>query len=138
MSGDNCDTISAQCGCLGHAARIGVWRKGGLQRWAQRHGAHELGVRTLARSTSRSRPCPRWGCCNVRTWRTHAAEGVWWFATGPNGLLALVWLATGEMSHWTSLGSHVGAKASGRGTAEAANKRAGLPSWRMVVCENEF
>jgi hypothetical protein len=86
MSGDNCDTVSAQSGRLGHATRVGVWRKGGLQRWAQRHGAHDRGVRTLARSTTRSHPCPKWGRCNGRTWRAHVVEGVWWFATGPQWL----------------------------------------------------
>jgi hypothetical protein len=29
MSGDNCDTVSAQSGRLDHAARVGVWRREG-------------------------------------------------------------------------------------------------------------
>jgi hypothetical protein len=29
MSGDNCDTVSAQSGRLGHVARVGVWRREG-------------------------------------------------------------------------------------------------------------
>jgi hypothetical protein len=66
MFGGSCDMVSALLDCSGYATQLACG-KDLLRPSARRHRAHSLPVLTLARNTSRSRPCPSVDLYNGQT-----------------------------------------------------------------------